>query len=284
MAKNNFMFENRSEEIETVIEPVAKWGLIDLVELARYRDLIYFMIIRGVKVAYAQSVGGIAWAVIQPAVQVIVFSVIFGGLLNLDTGDSPYVLLTTIAVVPWNYMSTAMASASSGLVMSEGMLGKIYFPRVIFLLTPVLGGLITFFVSIILIVAVLLYYRVMPTLQMLYLPMYLLLMIMVPFAISLWLSSLALRFRDVKIVMTYFMRMLIYTVPVIYASETVTPSLRPYFILNPFVGVIEGFRSSLLGQPIYWDSTMTSVIITSVLLLTGAVYFKRMERIVVDVI
>ena len=113
MAKNNFMFENRSEEIETVIEPVAKWGLIDLVELARYRDLIYFMIIRGVKVAYAQSVGGIAWAVIQPAVQVIVFSVIFGGLLNLDTGDSPYVLLTTIAVVPWNYMSTAMASAST---------------------------------------------------------------------------------------------------------------------------------------------------------------------------
>ncbi len=278
------MTEDSYENIETVIEPVAKWGLIDLAELNRYRDLIYFMVWRGVKVAYAQSVGGIAWAIIQPAIQVLVFSVIFGGLLNLDTDGIPYPLFTTVAVIPWNYMSSAMAAASGSLVTSAGMLGKIYFPRVIFLLTPVLGGLIPFFVSLVLIVAVVLYYQVQPTAQLLYLPLFFVLMILVPFAISLWLSSLALRFRDVKIVMTYFMRMLIYTVPVMYASTEVSDSLRSYFILNPYVGVIEGFRSCLLGTPIYWDSCIASIGVTLLLLLTGAIYFRRMERIVVDVI
>ena len=278
------MSENSNQEIVTVIQPVAKWGLIDLAELNRYRDLIYFMVWRSVKVAYAQSVGGIAWAIIQPAIQVIVFSLIFGGLLKLDTGGIPYPLMATVAVIPWNYMSTAMSAASGSLVTSAGMLGKIYFPRVIFLLTSIIGGLIPFAVSLVLIVAVILYYQVPPTTQLLYLPLFFILMILVPFAISLWLSSLALRFRDVKIVMTYFMRMLIYTVPVMYASETVTESMRPYYILNPYVGVIEGFRSCLIGKPIFWDSAITSIVVTSLLLLSGAIYFKRMERIVVDVI
>jgi len=278
------MVDNSNENIETVIEPVASWGFIDLAELNRYRDLVYFMIWRGVKVAYAQSVGGIAWAIIQPAIQVVVFSLVFGGLLSLDTGGIPYPLFTTVAVIPWNYMSSSMAAASGSLVTSAGMLGKIYFPRVIFLLTPIIGGLIPFFVSLTLIVAVILYYQVPFSPQLFYLPIFFVLMICVPFAISLWLSSLALRFRDVQIVMTYFMRMLIYTVPVMYASSTVSESYRIYFILNPYVGVIEGFRSCLIGTPIYWDSCIASIIVTTILLLTGAIYFRRMERIVVDVI
>ncbi|MEC9376157.1 MAG: ABC transporter permease [Pseudomonadota bacterium] len=269
---------------ETVIQPAAKWGIIDFAELNQYRDLIFFMIWRGVKVAYAQSVGGIAWAVIQPAIQIIVFSIVFGGLLSLDTEGIPYPLFTTVAVIPWSYMSSAMSTASNSLVTSSGMLGKIYFPRVIYLLAPCIGGLIPFFVSLLLIVAVVLYYQVPPTMQLIYLPLFFFLMILLPFAISLWLASLALRFRDVKIVMTYFMRMLIYTVPVMYASHTITESLRPYFILNPYVGVIEGFRSCLLGQPIYWDSAITSIVVTILLLFSGAIYFRRMERIVVDVI
>jgi lipopolysaccharide transport system permease protein len=278
------MADDKNEQLETVIEPVARWGLIDLSELNRYRDLIYFMVWRGVKVAYAQSVGGIAWAIIQPAIQVVVFSLVFGGLLSLDTDGIPYPLFTTVAVIPWNYMSSAMSAASGSLVTSAGMLGKIYFPRVIYLLTPMIGGLIPFFVSLVLVVAVVLYYQVRPTMQLLYLPLFFVLMMAVPFAISLWLSSLALRFRDVRIVMTYFMRMLIYTVPVMYKSAEVSETFRIYYILNPYVGVIEGFRSCMLGTPIYWDSFVTSAVITAILLLTGAAYFRRMERIVVDVI
>jgi len=278
------MSEDTNAVQETIIEPVVKWGFIDLAEVNQYRDLIYYLVWRGVKVAYAQSVGGIAWAIIQPAVQIIVFSIVFGALMNFDTDGIPYPLFSTVAVIPWSYMSSAMGSASNSMVSSASMLGKIYFPRVIFLITPCVGGLIPFSVSLVLIIAVVLYYQVPPTMQMVYLPLFFALMILLPFAISLWLASLALRFRDVQIVMGYFMRMLIYTVPVMYASHTITESMRPYFILNPYVGVIEGFRSCLLGQPIYWDSAITSIVATTVLLLTGAVYFKRMERIVVDVI
>ena len=160
------MSENINNEQVTIIEPVAKWDLIDLPELVQYRDLIFYMIWRGIKVTYAQSVGGIGWAIIQPAVQILVFSLVFGGLLGVETGGIPYPLLTTVAVIPWGYMSSTMGAASGSLVTSAGMLGKIYFPRVIFLITPCLGGLVTFFVSLILIVVVLLYYQVAPTMQL----------------------------------------------------------------------------------------------------------------------
>lgn len=276
--------ENRGKPREIVIEPVAPWGFIDLRELMQYRDLLFFMIWRSIKVTYAQSVGGIAWAIVQPAVQIVVFSLVFGGLLSVDTQGIPYPLLTTVAVIPWSYMSTSLGAASSGLVSNAGMLGKIYFPRIIFLLTPAVGSLLGFSVSLILIVAVLLYYQVTPTWQLAYLPFVLGLMIIAPLAFSLWLSSLAIRFRDVRIVMNYFMRMLIYIVPVMYPSHYISDAVRPYYILNPFVGVIEGFRSSLLGTPMMWDSLLVSALVSLVLLLSGAVYFRRMERVIVDVI
>ncbi|MDP7270003.1 MAG: ABC transporter permease [Gammaproteobacteria bacterium] len=268
----------------TVIEPIASWGFIDMRELARYRDLLYFMIWRSIKVAYAQSIGGIAWAMVQPALQVIVFSLIFGGLLAVDTGEIPYPLLSTVAVIPWSYMSSSMGGASSSLVTNASILGKIYFPRVIFLITPVVGNLISFSVSSVLIVAVLLYYGVGVNLQMLYLPFVFLLMVLTPLSIALWLSSLAIRFRDVRIIMNYIMRLFIYLVPVMYPSEKIPPEFRDIYILNPFVGVIEGFRSCLLGHPMMWDSLLTSAAVTTFLLFTGGVYFRRMERVIVDVI
>lgn len=268
----------------TVIEPVAPWGFIDLRELARYRDLLYFMIWRSVKVAYAQSIGGIAWAIVQPAVQVIVFSLVFGGLLAVDTGGIPYPLLSTVAVIPWSYMSSAMGGASGSLVTNANILGKIYFPRAIFLITPVVGGLISFFVSSVLIVAVLLFYGIGLNVQMLYLPFIFVLMMLTPLSLALWLSSLAIRFRDVRIVMNYFMRLLIYLVPVMYPSEQIPAEFRSFYILNPFVGVIEGFRSCLLGHPMMWDSLTMSVTVTLILLISGGVYFRRMERVIVDVI
>lgn len=269
---------------EVVIEPSPPWGFIDLRELNQYRDLLYFMVWRSVKVSYAQSVGGFAWVIIQPAMQVIVFSLVFGGLLSVDTQGVPYPLLTTCAVVPWSYMSGTMSGASGSLVANAQILSKIYFPRIIYILTPVISGLIPFFVSLILIVAVLIYYQVQLTWQVLYLPLVFVLMIMTPLAIGLWLSSLAIRFRDVRIVMGYFMRLLIYTVPVMYPSSQIPDAYRSYYILNPFVGVIEGYRSCLLGDPMRWDSLLISGVVSVVLLVTGAIYFRRMERIIVDVV
>ncbi|MEE4186442.1 MAG: ABC transporter permease [Gammaproteobacteria bacterium] len=267
-----------------VIEPRSPWGVLDWRELQQYVDLLYFMVWRAVKVSYAQSVGGFAWVIIQPVLQVIVFSLVFGGLLSVDTEGIPYPLLTTLAIIPWTYMSATMNEASGSLVGNAQMLAKIYFPRIIFLLTPVLSNLITFFVSLLLIGAVLVYYEVQLTLQVLYLPLVFLLMIINPLAISLWLASLAIRFRDVRIIMGYFMRMLIYLVPVMYPSSQIPAAYRSYYILNPFVGVIEGYRSCLLGEALHWDSLAVSAGVGIVLLLSGAVYFKRMERIIVDVV
>jgi len=270
---------------EILIEPQTRLGFEDLRELGRYRDLLYFLVWRTIKVGYAQSVGGLAWAVVQPAVQVLVFSLVFGGLLRVDPGEgTPYTLFVTIAVIPWSYMSGVMSGASGSLVANAGMLAKIYFPRVIYLLTPVISGLLTFFISLVLVAIVAIYYDLQPTTQLLYLPLVFALMIIAPFSIGLWLSSLTIRFRDVRIVMNQLMRMLIWLVPVTYPSHMVPEHLRAYYILNPFVGVIEGYKSCLLGTPMAWDSMLSSAVVSLVLLISGAFYFKRMERVIVDVI
>jgi lipopolysaccharide transport system permease protein len=276
--------KNYVDDSITVIEPIAPLGFIDLRELARYRDLMYFMIWRTIKVAYAQSVGGFAWAIIQPAMQVLVFSIIFGQLLSVDTGGIPYPLFATVAVVPWSYMASALGGASGSLVTNTKMLGKIYFPRIIFLITPVVGGLVSFFISLVLVVGVLFYYKVAPTQQLFLLPVLFVLMMMTPMALALWLSSLAIRFRDVRIMMGYMMRLLIYLVPVMYPSSNIPAEYRIYYLFNPFVGIIEGYRSVLLGMPIMWDSLLVGFVVSLVLLLSGGVYFRRMERVIVDVI
>lgn len=278
------MNQSTSEAHEIVIEPIAPWRVIDLDEVRQYRDLFYFIVWRNIKVAYAQSVGGISWAVIQPAIQVLVFYLAFGKVVGVDTDGLPPLLFYTVAVIPWSYMSGTMGGSAGSLVSNAHLLGKIYIPRIIFPVGPVLSGLVGFFVSLVLIVLAMAWYRVVPTTNMLLLPVVFLTMLAVPLGVGLWLSSLAIRFRDVNIAMTYFMRMLIYTAPIMYGSSYITESVRPWYVLNPIVGVIEGYRSCLLGIPIYWDSLIPSVVVSLFLLVTGAVYFHRMERIVVDVI
>jgi lipopolysaccharide transport system permease protein len=266
------------------IEPVAPWGIINLRELLDYRDLLFFMVLRSVKVSYAQSIGGYLWAVIQPAMQIVLFTVVFGGLLGLDADGRDYLLLVTVAVIPWGYMVATLDGTSNCLVTNSGMLAKIYFPRAIFLLNPVLGNLIPFFISLALIVGVMIFYQVGLTTRILMLPVVFLFMILTPLSIGMWLSSLAVRFRDVKIMLSMITRMLVYTVPVMYQSDKIPAEYRDLYILNPFVGVIEGYRSCFLGEPFMWDSMLTSAVITTVLLITGSIYFRRMERIIVDVI
>jgi len=278
------MSQYHPENQITVIDPVRRWGFPDLRELFHYRDLIYFTVWRNIKVAYAQSVGGLAWAFVQPALQVLIFSLVFGGLLRLDSDGVPYPLFSAVAVIPWTYMAMVMNVGSGSLVSNSRMLGKVYFPRLIYLLNPAIGGLLEFGISVFLVMAVLLYYGQSLTQQALLLPLVFLLMIAVPFSVSLWMASLTIRFRDFQIVMGHLMRALIYFVPVMYSSSEISPEWRSLYIINPLVGVIEGYRACLLGSPIYWDSLIYSICITIFLLLTGALYFRRMERIIVDVI
>ena len=268
----------------SVIEPPKGFEAIDFAELSRYRDLFYFLVLRDVKVLYAQTILGFSWAILNPAVQIILFTVIFGKVANVPTDGIPYFLFSTVAIIPWTYMSEAMLQSSQSLVSEQGMLGKVYFPRMIYPLTPVLSKLVDFCISLVLLIGVLIYFHVTPTWSMLLLPIFVLYMMLIPAGIGLWLSSLAVRFRDVKFAMSFIIRLLIYTAPVLYSASSIPAQYRLLYSLNPIVGVVEGYRSCLLGTPMPWEFILPGMISSVVLLLTGAMYFRRMERVIVDVI
>ena len=268
----------------SVIEPVSGWRLFDRKELSDYRDLFFFLIFRDIKVLYAQTVLGFAWALLNPMIQILIFTIIFGRVAALDTDGIPYALFSTVAIVPWTYMSNAMSAGSTSLVAGQGMLGKIYFPRIIFPVTPILAKLVDFAISVLLIVIAMLYFGVYPTTNILYLPLFLLMMVAVPLGISLWLSALAIRFRDVKFAMPFVMRMLIYSAPIVYSASAIPEKWRLVYSLNPVVGVIEGFRACLLGGEIPWMFILPGIITSVLLVVGGLLYFHRMEKVFVDVI
>jgi lipopolysaccharide transport system permease protein len=268
----------------SVIEPVSGWRLFDRKELSDYRDLFFFLIFRDIKVLYAQTVLGFAWALLNPMIQILIFTIIFGRVAALDTDGIPYALFSTVAIVPWTYMSNAMSAGSSSLVAGQGMLGKIYFPRIIFPVTPILAKLVDFAISVLLIVIAMLYFGVYPTTNILYLPLFLLMMVAVPLGISLWLSALAIRFRDVKFAMPFIMRMLIYSAPIVYSATSIPEKWRLLYSLNPVVGVIEGYRACFLGGEIPWMFILPGIITSVLLVVGGLLYFHRMEKVFVDVI
>jgi lipopolysaccharide transport system permease protein len=275
---------NAADFETTVIEPKPGWQILNLKEMMEYRDLLFFLVWRDIKVLYAQTILGFSWAILQPLVQIIIFTVVFGKVAKVPTDGIPYFLFSTVAIIPWTYMSQAMTQSSESLVSQQHMLGKIYFPRLIFPLTPVLSRLVDFGISMIIIFAVLLYYRVNLTITILYFPIFMLMMISIAAGVGFWLSAMAIRFRDVKYAMNFAVRLLIYSAPVVYSASSIPDNYRIFYSLNPLVAVIEGFRACLLGQPIPWTFVWPGIITGSLLLISGAFYFKRMEKVFVDVI
>jgi len=275
---------NTQRKLLTVIEPKSGWQIIDFQELREYRDLFYFLVWRDIKAFYAQTVLGFLWAIIQPVLQILIFTIILGNVAQLSSDGIPYALFVSVAIIPWTYMSQTIGLSSQSLVQGGNMLGKIYFPRLIFPISPVLSKLVDFGISILIVICLLLYYRVAPTWNLLFFPVFFLLMISIPMGAGLWFSSLAIRFRDVKQAMPFFIQMLMYSAPIVYSASSIPETYRILYSLNPIVGVIEGYRACLLGTPIPWLYIIPGMITAAILLISGAYYFKRMERIVVDVI
>jgi lipopolysaccharide transport system permease protein len=286
--KKNKLFKNRRsipfDEKVSIIEPKRGWQLINLKELWEYRDLFFFLVWRDIKVLYAQTILGFSWAILQPFIQIVIYTVVFGKVAKLPTEGFPYLLFSSVAIIPWTYMSQAMGQSSQSLVKEKNMLGKVYFPRLIFPITPVLARLVDFTISLLIIFIVLVYYQILPTWNFLALPIFLLMMICIPAAVGLWLGALAIRFRDVRHAMPFALRMLVYSAPIVYSAVSIPDTYRFIYSLNPIVGVIEGFRSCLLGTPIPWIFIWPGIVTTLILLFTGTLYFKRMERIFADVI
>jgi lipopolysaccharide transport system permease protein len=285
--KRNLESKNKSVLVDipiTRIKARSGWQVIDLKELNEYRDLFFFMVWREIKVLYAQTILGFSWSILQPLIQIVIFTVVFGKVAKIPTEGIPYFLFSSVAIIPWTYMSQAMTQSSQSLVAGQAMLGKIYFPRLIFPMTPVLARLVDFGISILLLLGVMLYYRVLPTWNLFLFPLFFVLMMSIPAGIGMWLSALAIRFRDVKFAMPFVVRMLIYSAPIVYSASAIPESYRIIYSMNPIVSVIEGYRACLLGTPIPWIFIWPGIFTAAIILISGAFYFKRMERVFVDVI
>lgn len=274
----------RNDNSIVVIKPVTGWGIIDFKELIEYRDLFYFLVWRDIKVLYAQTVLGFFWAILQPAIQIIIFTIVFGKVAKISTDGIPYVVFSTVAIIPWTYMSQAMMASSESLITGQNMLGKVYFPRLIYPLTPVLAKLMDFSISILIVFGVCVYYKITPTWNLVLFPVFILNMMSVAAGVGLWLSGLAIRFRDVKLAMPFGVRMLMYTAPIVYSASAIPEKYRFLYSLNPVVSVIEGFRACLLGLPYEWQYIWPGMITSVILLISGAMYFRKVEKVFVDVI
>jgi lipopolysaccharide transport system permease protein len=268
----------------THIRPRSGWQIIDLKELREYRDLFYFLVWRDIKVMYAQTILGFFWAILQPLLQIVIFTIIFGKVAKISTDGIPYILFSTVAIIPWTYMSQAMMQSSESLVKDQSMLGKIYFPRLLFPTISVLARLVDFGISILIIFGVMLYYHVLPTCQLVFFPLFVLLMMAISLGVGTWLSALAIRYRDVKYSMQFMIRMLMYSAPIVYSASSIPETYRLLYSLNPIVAVIEGTRASILGTPMPWMYILPGAFTSILLLLSGVFYFKRMERVFADVI
>jgi len=266
-----------------VIEARRSWEL-NLGELREYTDLWYFLIWRDIKARYAQSVLGVGWALIQPVFSMIIFTIVFSRVAQIDSDGIPYPIFSYAALVPWIYFSNALTEGSASLVKNSNMLSKIYFPRLIIPLTAVFGRLIDFAISFLLLFVLMLWFQVTPTVWVLTLPFLILLMICTAAGLALWLSTLGIQFRDVNYGMSFGIQLMMYAAPVVYPTSLIPEQYRLLYGLNPMVGVIEGFRASLLGfTPMPWDLLATGSFTATLLLVSGAFYFRRKEAIFADV-
>jgi lipopolysaccharide transport system permease protein len=268
----------------TVIEPHSGWRLIDWNELYEYRDLFRFLVWREIKVRYAQSAVGIGWAVIQPICSMLVFTIIFGGLANVSSDGVPYAIFNLSALILWTYFSNALIDGVNCLISNANMLSKIYFPRILMPLSAVAARLVDFCIGLILLAGLLIWYRIVPTWGTLFLPLFLILMILTASGLSLWLTALAVQYRDVKHAMNFVVQLLMYAAPVVYPASLIPKRYQLLYALNPMVGVIEGFRAALLGtRPIPWDFVGVGAASALAITTFGLLYFRSRERLFADV-
>lgn len=269
---------------QTIIEPKKGWQLVDWQELWHYKDLFYFLVWRDIKIIYKQTVMGFSWAIIRPVFSMIIFTIVFGKLAKVPSDGIPYPIFSYAALVPWTYFAAAITKSTESLITNSGMLTKIYFPRLVIPMTPVLAGLVDFAIAFTLLIGMMFWYGYLPTLNIFFIPMLMLLMVMTAAGIGMWLSALAIQFRDVKHAVQFIAQFLMYAAPVVWPVSLIPEQYRLIYGLYPMAGVIEGFRSSLIGvNPMPWDLIGIGALSATIVFVSGMLYFRRMERIFADV-
>src|SRR3984893_8286009 len=267
------------------IDARSGWLALDLAELWAYRELLYFFVWRDIKVRYKQTVIGAAWAILQPVMTMLVFSLFFGRLARIPSQGLPYPVFYYCALLPWMYFSTAMQGATNIVVDQQRVITKIYFPRVVLPIAAVLSGLLDFAISFVVFLAIMVYYRIVPTAAIVWLPGFTLLAILTALGVGLWLSALNALYRDVRYVLPFLVQFWMFASPVAYASSLVPEKWRWLYGLNPMAGVLEGFRWALTGhgQPpgILLAASSAGVIL---LVFSGLVYYHAVEGTMADVV
>ncbi|MDQ1637045.1 MAG: lipopolysaccharide transport system permease protein [Pyrinomonadaceae bacterium] len=267
------------------IDPPEGWADIGFRELWDYRELLYFLTWRDVKVRYKQTALGAAWAIIQPLFMMLVFSLFFGRLAKIPSDGIPYPIFTFCALLPWQLFAHALTESSNSLVANERLITKVYFPRLVVPIAAVLGGLVDFVVAFAILLVMMFYYGIVPTWAIVTLPGFILLAVMTALGVGLWLSALNVKYRDVRYTINFLIQFWLFATPVAYPSSIVPAKWRALYGLNPMAGVVEGFRWALLGKQEAPASMLwVSVTVVILILIGGLYYFRRMEQQFADVV
>jgi lipopolysaccharide transport system permease protein len=271
---------------ELILEPSRGWRKLNLGELWAYRELLYFLIWRDVKVRYKQTLIGAAWAIIQPLLTMIVFSLFFGQLAGIPSEGVPYPIFSYAALVPWTFFANGLTNVSNSLVSSGNLIKKVYFPRLVIPLASVLSGLVDFALAFAVLLLMMLLYGILPTAAILALPLFVLLALITSLAVGMWLSALNVQFRDVRYVLPFLIQFWLFATPIAYPSSLIENELvRTLYGINPMAGVVEGFRWALLGSPMPpLPMLLASGLTASVALISGLFYFRRMEKFFADIV
>jgi len=269
-----------------VIQPVKGLVALNLKDIWKYRELVYFLTWRDLKVRYKQSVLGALWAILQPFLNMVVFTVFFGNFAKIPSDGLPYPIFSYTATVPWAFFAAALSVSARSMLTSGNMISKIYFPRMIVPFSSVLANLVDFMVAFVILIAMMFFYHITPTVNILWLPLFLLLAMITALGVGLWLSALVVMYRDFNYILTFIPTFWMYISPVVYSSSMIPEKWRVLYSLNPMTGVIEGFRWALLGSQGVATPLMIgiSATISIVLFVTGMFYFRRMEKVFADMI
>jgi lipopolysaccharide transport system permease protein len=270
---------------ELVIAPRRGWRAIDLGELWRFRELLFYFTLRDVTVRYKQTVLGAAWAILQPVMTMVVFSIFFGRLGGMDRHtSSAYPIFVYAALLPWQFVSSSVTNAGQSLITAQNLISKVYFPRLIVPFSSVGAALVDLAISFCVMAALMVYFQISISPQLLLLPLCILGVVVAALGVGAWLSALTVAYRDFRYVTPFVIQIWMFVSPVAYPLNAVPASWRLAYSLNPLAGVIGGFRSSLLGEPIAWAPLAVSISVGLVLLISGAYYFRRTERFFADIV
>jgi lipopolysaccharide transport system permease protein len=269
----------------TLIEPSQGWVSLGLRELWDYRELVYFLVWRDISVRYKQTALGIAWAVIQPFMTMVVFSVFFGHLAKIPSDGVPYPVFSYAALVPWTFFANGLIQSSNSLVGNANLVKKVYFPRLVVPLATVFSGVVDFLLAFLVLLCMMVFYGIVPTVQSLWLPVFLLLALITALGTGLWFCAINVQFRDVRYIVPFLTQFWLFATPIAYPSSLLPEPWRTLYGINPMAGVVEGFRWALLGADTSPGLMVGASSFTALLMLvSGAFYFRRMERTFADVV